>query len=109
MHLSSAFGGLIAFGVQHAQIAIANWRLLFIIEGVPTVLLGLRVLWLLPERPEETSFLTEAERKLQIERMNRGMKADYGRTLTKAHVLSAFRDWRVSFMVLASKHVASLI
>jgi hypothetical protein len=30
--LAGAFGGLIAFGVQHAHSAIANWRLLFIIE-----------------------------------------------------------------------------
>jgi hypothetical protein len=30
--VAGAFGGLIAFGVQHAHVAIANWRLLFIIE-----------------------------------------------------------------------------
>jgi hypothetical protein len=30
--VAGAFGGLVAFGVQHAQSDIANWRLLFIIE-----------------------------------------------------------------------------
>lgn len=30
--VAGAFGGLIAFGVQHAHAAISNWRLLFIIE-----------------------------------------------------------------------------
>jgi hypothetical protein len=30
--VAGAFGGLIAFGVQHADAGIANWRLLFIIE-----------------------------------------------------------------------------
>jgi MFS family permease len=30
--VAGAFGGLIAFGVQHAHLSIANWRLLFIIE-----------------------------------------------------------------------------
>ena len=30
--VAGAFGGLVAFGVQHAHAAIANWRLLFIIE-----------------------------------------------------------------------------
>ncbi|KAK7678142.1 hypothetical protein QCA50_018936 [Cerrena zonata] len=53
--VSGAFGGLIAFGIQHAHAAISNWRLLFIVEGVPTVLLGFLTLWLLPDRPEETS------------------------------------------------------
>lgn len=30
--VAGAFGGLIAFGVQHAHAAVADWRLLFIIE-----------------------------------------------------------------------------
>ncbi len=30
--VAGAFGGLLAFGVQHAHAAIANWRLLFLIE-----------------------------------------------------------------------------
>ena len=53
-------------------------------------------MWVLPDRPEETPFLNEQERKLQLERMNRGIRADYGRTLTRKHIFAAFRDWRVS-------------
>lgn len=30
--VSGAFGGLIAFGVQHIEAVVAKWRLLFIIE-----------------------------------------------------------------------------
>ena len=30
--VAGAFGGLIAFGVQHIHATVANWRLLFIIE-----------------------------------------------------------------------------
>ena len=30
--VAGAFGGLIAFGIQQVHAAIANWRLLFIIE-----------------------------------------------------------------------------
>lgn len=59
------------------------------------MLLGLMTMWLLPDRPEETSFLTEEEHKIQMERMNRGIKADVGRTVTKKHIAMAFKDWRV--------------
>ncbi|KAI0346154.1 MFS general substrate transporter [Trametopsis cervina] len=93
--VAGAFGGLIAFGVQQAHIAIATWRLLFIVEGIPTVLLGFLAMWLLPDRPEETWFLTEEERTLQLERMNRGIRADYGRVLNKQHIFAAFKDWRI--------------
>ena len=36
--VAGAFGGLLAFGVQHIQSPVQNWRLLFIIEVSPTVL-----------------------------------------------------------------------
>lgn len=82
--VSGAFGGLIAFGIQHAHTAISNWRLLFIVEGVPTVLLGFLTLWLLPDRPEETALLSEEEREIQRERSCRGLKADIGRVVVKS-------------------------
>jgi hypothetical protein len=30
--VAGAFGGLLAFGVQHVHVGFENWRLLFIIE-----------------------------------------------------------------------------
>ena len=82
--VAGAFGGLIAFGIQHVHAAIANWRLLFIVEGVPSVLLGVLAFIILPNRPEETSVLTEREREIAMERMNRGGKADVGRMLQRS-------------------------
>ncbi|RPD75573.1 MFS general substrate transporter [Lentinus tigrinus ALCF2SS1-7] len=93
--VAGAFGGLLAFGIQHAHTAIATWRVLFIIEGAPSVLLGFTAIFLLPDRPEETRFLYEEERKLALERMNRGTKADTGRVLNKKHIILAFKDWRI--------------
>lgn len=81
--VAGAFGGLIAFGIQNVHAAIANWRLLFIIEGVPTVLFGLLAMIILPNRPEETSMFNEKEREIALERMNRGYKADVGRHIAK--------------------------
>ncbi|KAH8103124.1 MFS general substrate transporter [Cristinia sonorae] len=93
--VAGAFGGLIAFGVQNAHTAISNWRLLFIVEGIPAVLMGFVAMIFLPNRPEETSFLNEDERKIQMERQSRGLKADIGRTVNKAHVAAAFKDWKI--------------
>jgi len=79
---------LIAFGVQNAHVAIANWRLLFIIEvsslqliwnarGLIHVFVGHPVLpaWscrhsLLAQQAEMTSFFNEDERALALERAN---------------------------------------
>jgi hypothetical protein len=59
------------------------------------VLLGVLCLFLLPGRPESTDFLTHAERKLAIERMNRGTSGDIGAIVNKRHVIAAFLDWRI--------------
>ncbi|BGP56092.1 hypothetical protein JCM8202v2_003703 [Rhodotorula sphaerocarpa] len=61
--LAGAFGELIAFGVakiEHPK--LATWRILFLIEGCPSVLLALVVLFCLPSRPDKTKLLNEDER-----------------------------------------------
>ncbi|KAJ7634655.1 MFS general substrate transporter [Roridomyces roridus] len=93
--VAGAFGGLIAFGIQHAHIAVEDWRLLFIIEGVPAIIMGVVALCFLPNRPESTTFLNERERSIALDRMNRGISGDTGVKVDKAHILMAFRDWRV--------------
>ncbi|KAJ7202357.1 MFS general substrate transporter [Mycena pura] len=78
----------------HSDITIDRWRLLFIIEGCPSIIMGLVAILFLPNRPESTSFFNERERVVALERMNRGASADVGAQVTKAHIPLAFRDWR---------------
>ncbi|KAJ6498573.1 MFS general substrate transporter [Mycena vitilis] len=92
--VAGAFGGLVAFGVQNAHTAIQNWRILLIIEGIPTVLIGIVMFFLLPNRPESTTFFNGRERAIALDRMNRGISGDVGAKVDRAHILLAFRDWR---------------
>jgi MFS transporter, ACS family, tartrate transporter len=41
---------------------LAGWQWMFVVEGVPAVILGISCLWLLTERPAEASWLAAAER-----------------------------------------------
>ncbi|EIW78591.1 MFS general substrate transporter [Coniophora puteana RWD-64-598 SS2] len=96
--VAGAFSGLIAYGIEHLPNApVSNWRILFFIEGIPTVVLGFACFWLLPGRPDEPAgrFLTHGERKLAMERMDRGTSGDRGKTVNRKHVVAAFTDWRV--------------
>ncbi|KAI0760253.1 MFS general substrate transporter [Fomes fomentarius] len=93
--VAGAFGGLIAFAIQNARLEVASWKLLFIIEGAPSVVTGILCFFVLPNRPEETSMFDKRERRLALERINRGSKADVGRVLQKKHIVAAFTDWRV--------------
>ncbi|QRV98186.1 major facilitator superfamily transporter [Ceratobasidium sp. AG-Ba] len=97
--LAGAFGGLIAYGVQHIQSHIATWRILFLIEGLPTVLVGVLVLLFLPSRPETTKWLSEDERKLAQRRLNREVASE-GQSINWKHVLMSITDYKVWMICL---------
>ena len=41
---------------------LRGWQWLFLAEGLPAVVVGLLVLWLLPDRPERVTWLSDAEK-----------------------------------------------
>jgi ACS family tartrate transporter-like MFS transporter len=49
--------------------ALHGWQWLLLLEGVPSVLLGLAVLWLLPDRPEKAKWLSEEEKRVLTARL----------------------------------------
>jgi MFS family permease len=62
--LATCFAGALAYGITSGNgHAIANWRLLFLVEGIPTIVAGFAAFFLLPDSPEKAKFLT-AEEKL---------------------------------------------
>ncbi len=69
---TSVIGGPISGLVlgMNGVAGLAGWRWLFILEGLPTVVLGIAVLWVLTDRPEQASWLTEEERLLVRERIS---------------------------------------
>lgn len=48
---------------------IAGWKWLFVTEGLPAVLIGLIVLFVVADRPETASFLSQAEKDLVERRL----------------------------------------
>lgn len=52
---SLSFGGLIAYGVSFIHSSkLETWRILFLIEGLPGILLALCIFLFLPSRPEKS-------------------------------------------------------
>jgi MFS family permease len=67
--LANCFAGALAYGITHIKHSIAPWRLLFIIEGAPTILFAPVVFFFLPDSPGQAKFLSEGEQTEAVERM----------------------------------------
>ncbi|PCH06174.1 Major facilitator superfamily domain, general substrate transporter [Penicillium occitanis (nom. inval.)] len=64
--LAGAFGGAIAYGVGHMNQAgnLSAWRWLFILEGLPCLILSVAIFFFLPKYPETSKWLTEGEKSI---------------------------------------------
>ena len=51
------------------RLGLQGWQWLFLLEGIPSVLVGIAVLWLLPDRPRDARWLPAAERAWLEERL----------------------------------------
>lgn len=71
--LSSALSGLLAYAISFMDGlgGLPGWRWLFIIEGLPAIILACVALFGLPDYPETSKLLTETERKYAQTRLDK--------------------------------------
>jgi MFS family permease len=71
--------GAIAYGVGHMNQAgnLSAWRWLFILEGVPCLVLAVGILFLLPKYPETAKWLTEEEKSI--------LQASFGANVSRGY------------------------
>jgi sugar phosphate permease len=68
----------------------AGWQWLFLLEGIPVAVVGIALLWVLADRPEDATWLSEDERRLVRARLEREQKPHEVRRLP-----AVFTDVRV--------------
>ncbi|CAD6968767.1 unnamed protein product [Tilletia controversa] len=67
--VASAFSGALAYGLLQADTSIAPWRLLFAVEGMPTILMAPVTWYFLPDDLATARFLTPRERRIAVARL----------------------------------------
>jgi MFS family permease len=99
--LSGILGGAVSGAVMSTfdgTLGLRGWRWLFLVDGLPAVLLGLFAMWALTDRPENAKFLTDQEKAL----IQEDMEADRRGRVTAASVtiMETLRNPRVWLMVV---------
>lgn len=94
---SPQFGGAIAYGIGHMNGAagLSGWQWLFIIEGIPSCLSAFLVLFFLPDYPESTTWLSEAEKDMAIHRLYYEGSKESHPTMTWVDAKETLCDWRL--------------
>jgi len=60
--LANTFAGALAYGITSGNPGMAKWRVLFLVEGLPTVVMAAVAFFFLPDSPEKAKFLNEEEK-----------------------------------------------
>lgn len=78
---------------------LTGWRALFLVEGALTLLAGILVFTLLPDRPSEAKWLTPAERQAIDARLAQeaGHQEAHGALTSMRQALSSGRVWALAF------------
>ncbi|KAI1738746.1 major facilitator superfamily domain-containing protein [Xylaria scruposa] len=133
--LASAFAGFVAWLILWVgkSLPIAPWRLLFLLEGFPSIIVATIAWGVIPDSPETTSFLSPRERKIALLRLQHEKAEQHGHrrssfsssTATRKNkpapstsglkskdVLAAFKDpkaWLTAFMLFLANMAYSTL
>ena len=94
--LANAYGGALGYAITLIKSHMEPWRILFLIEGLPTYIMVVVAYFFLPDDIRSANFLTDREKEIAIHFVKRGQVADTEdhRGLRLTEVWAAFRDWR---------------
>ena len=62
--LASTFAGALAYGITSGHAALASWRLLFLVEGLMTLVAVPFAWFFIPDSPQKARFLSGEERQI---------------------------------------------
>ncbi|MFZ3573248.1 MFS transporter [Streptomyces sp. BH097] len=86
----------------HGLAGIDGWKWMFLLEGAPTVVMALAIPWLLTDRPEQATWLTDEERRLLVDRIAADRPAEGAGTPQRAvEILRDSRVLRLMFVYFA--------
>ncbi|KAJ3384762.1 hypothetical protein HDU84_002647 [Entophlyctis sp. JEL0112] len=93
---AGAFGGVFGYFLVQVNLGfISDWRALFFFEGLPSILISPLVYFILPNYPQDASFLTPEERDFAVKRLKPYSIDSTDTEVDKVQLQSAFLDIKI--------------
>lgn len=110
--IAGSIGGLLAYGIGQMDgvQGMSGWRWIMILEGLPSIVLGVATFFLLPNDPESAYFLNENEKKLMVARFRRYYgDTESAQQFNKKDMIGAFMDWKVYMFCIGQFGVDTML
>ncbi|KAJ7851027.1 MFS general substrate transporter [Mycena olivaceomarginata] len=78
--LSGFISGFLAYAISYADGVLSGWQWLFILEGIPPVLIGILTFFVLPSYPEKSNWLSAEEKELILRHLHKDAPTIHGKT-----------------------------
>ena len=96
--IAGSMGGLLAYGIGYMDgvAGLRGWRWIIIIEGIPTVILGIAIWFWFADTPDTAFYLSEEERNLMELRRSRQVgHTKSSDMMHKKDVYAGLKDWKI--------------
>ncbi len=101
--IGQIFGGLVSWGFQHVAPghALAGWRIMFVVLGCLTVLIGACTMLFLPDTPMQAKWLSDDEKVSLLKHISVNMTGVDNRKFRPRQILEALCDPQIYLLVLS--------
>lgn len=101
--LGQIIGGVLSYAFQQVQHpTFSGWRIMFVVLGVVTVLIGFVTVFLLPDTPMKARFLTEPEKVTLLKHVAYNQTGISNKKFKLNQVLEIFMDPQIYLLTLVT-------
>lgn len=99
--IGQTLGGIISFGFQHVTGAkLEGWRIMFIVLGIVTMVIGAASGFVVPDTPMQAKFLTEEEKTSLLKHVTVNRTGVRNTEFKPAQVIKALLDPQIWLLAL---------
>ena len=107
--LAQIIGGILSYAFQHiAHDAIAGWRVMFVVLGIFTVIVGVATAFFLPDTPMKAKFLSREEKIMLLEHVSVNQTGIDNKRFQLSQIWEACLDLQIWLLILITILVSTL-
>ena len=108
--LGQIIGGIVSYAFQQVKHpTFSGWKIMFVVLGLITVVIGFVTFFLLPDTPMQARFLSETEKVMLLKHVAVNQTGIRNKNFKLSQALEVLRDIQLWLMVILTILVSSLL